>query len=526
MLPTRAASHRSHLDLPFCRPQIRCIAAGLIGTDTQEVLGAMKQLFTALLLSVFSLLGQAQSRGLPDFTELVEKQGPAVVNISTTQTARSNGRGAQPFPFDEDDPMFEFFRRFIPRQPGVPGFPGMPGVPGEPREFQSRSLGSGFIVSADGYILTNAHVVDAADEILVRLTDKRELKARVIGADKRSDVALIKIEATSLPTVRLGDPNVLKVGEWVVAIGSPFGFDNSVTAGIVSAKGRSLPQENYVPFIQTDVAVNPGNSGGPLFNLQGEVVGINSQIYSRSGGFMGISFAIPIDVAMDVQAQLRAAGKVSRGRIGVVIQEVSKELAESFGLNQAMGAAVNAVESGGPADKAGVAAGDVILKFDGKTVNSSSDLPRIVAATAPGSKVKIQLWRKGASREVTVVVGEIPEEKLAGRATRSGKPAERAANRLGLLVSELTAEQKRELKLNHGLLIDDVRGNSARAELRPGDVILAIISRGTSTELTGVEQFNKLLAALDKSANVTLLVRRGEMQTFVTIKGLSDRRAE
>ncbi|EXI82106.1 MAG: putative periplasmic serine endoprotease DegP-like precursor [Candidatus Accumulibacter appositus] len=483
----------------------------------------MKQLFAAFCLTVFSLLAQAQSRGLPDFTELVEKQGPAVVNISTTQSSRGNGRGAHPFPFDEDDPMFEFFRRFIPRQPGVPGVPGMPG---EPREFQSRSLGSGFIVSADGYILTNAHVVDAADEILVRLTDKRELKARVIGADKRSDVALIKIEATSLPTVRFGDPNVLKVGEWVVAIGSPFGFDNSVTAGIVSAKGRSLPQENYVPFIQTDVAVNPGNSGGPLFNLQGEVVGINSQIYSRSGGFMGISFAIPIDVAMDVQAQLRASGKVSRGRIGVVIQEVSKELAESFGLSKATGAVVNAVESGGPADKAGVEAGDVILKFDDKTVNSSSDLPRIVAATRPGSKVKLQLWRKGASREVSVVVGEIPEEKLASSTTGSGRPAERAANRLGLVVSELTAEQKRELKLKHGLLIDDVRGNAARAELRPGDVLLAIISRGTSTELSSAEQFNKLLLALDKSANVTLLVRRGELQTFVTIKGLPDRNGE
>jgi serine protease Do len=341
----------------------------------------MKQLLVAWVLTVFSLLAQAQnSRALPDFTELVERQGAAVVNISTTQTVRSNQRGAQPFPFDENDPMYEFFRRFIPRQPG------MPGLPGTPRQFESRSLGSGFVVSADGYILTNAHVVDSADEILVRLTDKREFKARVIGADKRTDVALIKIDATALPTVRLGDPGLLKVGEWVVAIGSPFGFDNSVTAGIVSAKGRSLPQENYVPFIQTDVAVNPGNSGGPLFNMRGEVVGINSQIYSRSGGFMGISFAIPIDVAMDVQAQLRASGKVSRGRIGVVIQEVTKELAESFGLSQAQGAAVNAVEKGGPAEKAGIEPGDVILKFDGKPIASSGDLPRIVGSSKPGSR--------------------------------------------------------------------------------------------------------------------------------------------
>jgi serine protease Do len=357
----------------------------------------MKQLLAAFLLATFSLLAQAQNRGLPDFTELVEKQGPAVVNISTTQTARSSGRGGQPFPFDENDPMNEFFRRFIPRQPGMPGFPGAP------RDFESRSLGSGFVVSADGYILTNAHVVDSADEILVRLTDKRELKARVIGTDKRTDVALIKIEATGLPTVRLGDPGTLKVGEWVVAIGSPFGFDNSVTAGIVSAKGRSLPQENYVPFIQTDAAVNPGNSGGPLFNLKGEVVGMNSQIYSRSGGFMGISFAIPIDVAMEVQAQLRASGKVSRGRIGIVIQEVNKDLADSFGLNKAQGAAVNAVEKGGPAEKAGIEPGDVILKFDGKAIVNSSDLPRIVGSTRPGSRVMIQVWRKGSSRDLPVV---------------------------------------------------------------------------------------------------------------------------
>ncbi len=478
----------------------------------------MKQLLAAFFLATFSLLAQAQNRGLPDFTELVEKQGPAVVNISTTQTARSSGRSGQPLPFDENDPMNEFFRRFIPRQPG------MPGLPGAPRDFESRSLGSGFVVSADGYILTNAHVVDSADEILVRLTDKRELKARVIGTDKRTDVALIKIEATGLPTVRLGDPGTLKVGEWVVAIGSPFGFDNSVTAGIVSAKGRSLPQENYVPFIQTDAAVNPGNSGGPLFNLKGEVVGMNSQIYSRSGGFMGISFAIPIDVAMEVQAQLRASGKVSRGRIGIVIQEVNKDLADSFGLSKAQGAAVNAVEKGGPAEKAGIEPGDVILKFDGKTIVNSSDLPRIVGSTRPGSRVMIQVWRKGSSRDLPVVVGEIAEEKVAARSKRGARPVERTANRLGLVVSELTAEQKRELKVNGGLLIEDVRSNAVRADLRPGDVILALISRGESTEIKSAEQFNRLLAQFDKAANVTLLVRRGEMQTFVTIKGLTERR--
>lgn len=480
----------------------------------------MKQIVAAFFFVVLSFSVQAQNRALPDFTELVEKQGAAVVNISTTQHARSGGRGAQPFPFDEDDPMFDFFRRFAPRQPGIPGFPGAP------REFESRSLGSGFIVSTDGYILTNAHVVDSADEILVRLTDKREFRARVIGADKRTDVALIKIEATGLPAVRLGDPSGLKVGEWVLAIGSPFGFDNSVTAGIVSAKGRSLPQENFVPFIQTDVAINPGNSGGPLFNMKGEVVGINSQIYSRSGGFMGISFAIPIDVAMDVQNQLRSSGKVSRGRIGVVIQEITKDLAESFGLPKAQGAAVNAVEKGGPADKAGIEPGDVILKFDGKSVTNSGDLPRIVGSTRPGAKVSIQVWRKGASRDLTVVVGEIPDEKLAAKNSKSTKPVEASGNRLGLVVSELTPEQKRDLKVTGGLVVEDIRGNAPRADLRPGDVILALIAHGASTEIKSVDQFNKLLLQLDKTANVTLLVRRGEMQTFVTIKGVPDKKGE
>ncbi len=475
----------------------------------------MKQIVSAFFLVLFSLTAQAQGRGLPDFTELAEKQGAAVVNISTTQVVRANGQALQPFGLDENDPMYEFFRRFAPRQPGVPG------APGTPREYQNRSLGSGFIISQDGYILTNAHVVDAADEILVRLTDKREFKAKVVGADKRTDVALIKIEAAALPAVRLGDASQLKVGEWVVAIGSPFGFDNSVTAGIVSAKGRSLPQENYVPFIQTDVAINPGNSGGPLFNMKGEVVGINSQIYSRSGGFMGISFAIPIDVAMDVQGQLRASGKVSRGRIGVVIQELTRELAESFGLATAQGAVVNAVERGGPADKAGVEAGDVILKFDGKPVANSSDLPRIVAASKPGTRITMQVWRKGALRDLTVVVGEVADE--GGKTARAAKPAEQPANRLGLVVSELNAEQRRDLKIDGGLLVEDVRGSAARSELRAGDVILALIVRGENIELRSVAQFNKLLGQVDKNANVTLLVRRGELQTFVTIKAGSER---
>jgi serine protease Do len=470
----------------------------------------MKRFLALLSFLLISSVAVAQTRGLPDFTELAERQGPAVVNISTTQVTR--GSQATPFPFDENDPAFEFFKRFMPRNHGGT----------TPREFENKSLGSGFIISGDGYILTNAHVVDGADEVTVRLTDKREFKAKTIGADKRTDVALLKIEASGLPVVKLGEPAQLKAGEWVVAIGSPFGFDNSVTAGIVSAKGRSLPQENYVPFIQTDVAINPGNSGGPLFNMRGEVVGINSQIYSRSGGYMGVSFAIPIDVAMDIQNQLRASGKVSRGRLGVVIQEVSKELADSLALGKPMGAVVNAVEKGGPADKAGLEPGDVILKFDGKPINASADLPRMVAATRPGTRSTVQVWRKGAMRDIAVTVGEMTDEKAASsRPARGGKPPEQQANRLGLVLNELTADQKRDLKMSSGLLVEDVRGTTSRADLRAGDIIVALISKGATTEVKTVDQFNKLLAQFEKGSNVTLLIRRGEMQTFVTIKGLN-----
>jgi serine protease Do len=318
--------------------------------------------------------------------------------------------------------------------------------------------------------------------------------------------------------VRFGDPNRLKVGEWVVAIGSPFGFDSTVTAGIVSAKGRSLPQENFVPFIQTDVAINPGNSGGPLFNLRGEVVGINSQIYSRTGGFMGLSFAIPIDVAMDIQSQLRQYGRISRGRIGVVIQEVSKELAESFGLTKAAGALVNAVEKGGPAEKAGVESGDIILKFNGRVVEGSSDLPRIVGSTRPGARASMEVWRKGATREVTVTVGELPEDRVATRDRGKSKPTEQAANRLGLVVTDVSAEQKRELKVNGGVVVEDVRANS-RADVRPGDVITAVTSKGHTTELRSAEQFNRLVAQIDRNTALTLHVRRGESNLFVTVKG-------
>jgi len=476
----------------------------------------MKRFFAFLSCCLMVGVVQAQNRSLPDFADLVEKQGAAVVNISTSQAPRGRS-SASPFPLDEGDPAFELFRRF---------FPKIPGTAPAPREFESRSLGSGFVIGGDGHILTNAHVIEDADEVVVRLTDKREFKARVIGADKRSDVALIKIEANGLPVVRLGNPEKLRVGEWVVAIGSPFGFDNSVTAGIVSAKGRALPQENYVPFIQTDVAINPGNSGGPLFNMAGEVIGINSQIYSRSGGYMGVSFAIPIDVAMDIQQQLRTSGKVSRGRLGVVIQEVSRELAESLALSRPQGAVVNAVEADGPAAKAGIEAGDVILRFDGKPINASAELPRLVAATPPGTRSVVQVWRKGKLRDLTVVLGKVADDESAtGKAAVGGKvPAPgQANNRLGLLLSELTAEQRREAGVAGGLLIEDVRAPGVQSDLQPGDIILAVISRGTTAEVKTVDQFNRLLAAFDKGSAVTLLIRRGKLQNFVTIRGNNGR---
>jgi len=469
-----------------------------------------------LWLAASCTLVLAQARELPDFTRLVDEQGNAVVNISTTQAVRRSGAAPQ-VPGIEDEEVLEFFRRFIPRQQ----------PPGQsPRERpESRSLGSGFIISADGYILTNAHVVEGADEINVRFTDKREFKARVIGADKRTDVALIKIDGTGLPLVKFGDPNKLKVGEWVVAIGSPFGFENTVTAGIVSAKGRSLPQENFVPFIQTDVAINPGNSGGPLFNMRGEVVGINSQIYSRTGGFMGLSFAIPIDVALDIQKQLRDKGRVARGRIGVVIQEVTRDLATSFGLDRPRGALVNSVEKGSPADKAGVEATDIIVSFDGKPVESSSDLPRIVGSTRPGSASTLEVWRKGKTQKLNITVAELQEDRVASAdrpGSRAKPQAEAPANRLGIVVGELSAEQKKGLNVSYGLVVTDVRPDS-KADVRKGDVLLTMVHKGQHTELKSVEQFNKILAGLDKNSVITLQVRRGESTAFVTISGLTDK---
>ncbi|HTH94702.1 MAG TPA: DegQ family serine endoprotease [Rhodocyclaceae bacterium] len=471
----------------------------------------MKKVMFGLLLTTAMQWSMAQT--LPDFADLAEKSGAAVVNVSTTQVVHANPNA---FPgLDPSDPAFELFKRFFPRQPGGPQ-----------RDYQNQSLGSGFIISADGYVLTNAHVVDAADSVVVKLNDKREFKAKVIGADRLTDVALLKIDATGLPVVKLGDPSKLRVGEWVMAIGSPFGFEQSVTAGIVSAKGRSLPDENYVPFIQTDVPINPGNSGGPLFNMKGEVIGINSQIYSRSGGYMGLSFSIPIDLAFDIQQQLRLHGKVSRGRMGVSIQEVSKELSQSFGMANPAGALVNSVESGGPADKAGVQAGDVILKFDGKPIAEASDLPRIVALAKPGDRVPLQVWRGGASKDLTLLVGEMP---VGGKAADSGRrqgDTAPAANRLGLVVHALSPEQRRALGISGGLVVDDVRDIAVRSDLRPGDLIRAVVVKGVQTELTTVDQFNTLLTKFDSKEPVTLWVRRGQTQLFVTIKPVTDKQPE
>jgi serine protease Do len=452
-----------------------------------------KILMAVLLLAPLSVF--AQTATLPDFADLAEKQGPSVVNISTTQTVRAN----QPAPPGaEEDPFFDFFRRFGPQTP---------------REYEARSLGSGVLISTDGFILTNSHVVEAADEITVRLIDKREFKAKVIGSDRRTDIAVLKIDATGLYGATIGDPAKLRVGEWVVAIGSPFGFENTVTAGIVSAKGRSLPQENFVPFIQTDVAINPGNSGGPLFNLKGEVVGINSMIFSRTGGFMGVSFAIPIDVAVDVAKQLQATGRVSRGRIGVVIQEVTKELAESFGLPKAAGALVNSVEKGGAADKAGIQASDVILKFDNKDVINSNELPRMVAATKPGTKVAIQIWRKGEKKDLQITVGETPEEHTAKR--QPGKKSNtEALTKLGLSAIDLTADQKHELNVSVGVLVENADGAAGKAGIRRGDVILAV----NNQEVKSVDELNRLVAPTDKPRTLALLVKRGDASLYVALR--------
>lgn len=475
---------------------------------------------TALCLSLLAATptnSQAQAQALPDFTELVEKVGPAVVNIRTTERGRSARSGGAAPEIDED--MLEFFRRFglpIPGNPGNPG--GRDPRRGQPQpqpdaDAQPRGVGSGFVLSADGFVMTNAHVVEGAEEVFVTLTDKREFKARVVGADKRSDVALVKIEATGLTSVRIGDVNRLKVGEWVMAIGSPFGLENTVTAGIVSAKARDTG--DLVPLIQTDVAINPGNSGGPLINLRGEVVGINSQIYSRSGGFMGISFAIPIDEASRVAEQLRSNGRVIRGRIGVQIDQVSKEVAESIGLGKPQGAFVRSVEAGGPAEKAGVEPGDIITKFEGRAVEKSGDLPRIVGAIKPGQKANLQVFRRGSYRDLSVTVVEFETDRPRKGNDKEPKAAPApVVSSWGLSVLDLTDAQRRELKIKGGVRVETVEGAAARAGLREGDVILAL----DNNDITSAKQFESILAKADKNKAVNVLVRRGEWVNYLLIR--------
>lgn len=437
------------------------------------------------------------ARDVMDVADLVETQGPAVVNISTTKLMKSNA--GQP----GIDEVPEIFRRFFPDMPAP-----NQGPRPRPRDIPARGEGSGFIVNSDGTILTNAHVVAGADEVVVKLTDKRKFTAKVIGSDARTDVAVLKITATNLPTVKLGDPSKLRVGEAVAAIGAPFGFENSVTAGIVSAKGRSLPSDSYVPFIQTDVAINPGNSGGPLFNMRGEVVGINSQIYSRSGGYQGVSFAIPVDLAMQVADQLKGKGKVARGWLGVSIQEVTSDLADSFGLDRPRGALIAQVMEDSPAEKAGLEASDVVLKFDGKPIEESGDLPRIVGMTKPGNKVAIEVWRKGQAKTLSIVPGDLPGDKTAAADGDDG------VDKSGLGLAELSAAQRRELKLDHGVLVEEASGDAARAGIQVGDVLLAV----NNTQIKTIADFKKAVAAVPKGKIAAILVRRGQGSLYIPLR--------
>lgn len=456
----------------------------------------MKQLLSFCLLFISA---QAFSQ-LPDFTDLVEQASPAVVNISTTQKPSGRFGGQMDIPQNIPD----FLRHFIPQQPR-----------GNPRgHSQERaSLGSGFIVSKDGYVLTNNHVIEGADHIFVRLNDRRELEAKLIGYDPSSDLALLKVEANNLPTVEVGNSEKLKVGEWVVAIGSPFGFDYSVTAGIVSAKGRSLPNENYVPFIQTDVAINPGNSGGPLFNLEGEVVGINSQIYTRSGGFMGLSFAIPMNVAMEVVSQLKENGVVSRGWLGVAIQEVDKNLAESFGLSKAAGALVSQVVQNGPAAAAGLQSGDIITEFNGSDVVLSSDLPHLVGRVRPGTKSHLKVIRNGKSKRLSVIIGELPQDDNMLASNRMPQQS-RQINRLGIEVIGLTAAQKKQFD-TQGVLVKSVsQGPGANAGLINGDVITMIFSE----IIRDVDDFERVVKQVPSGRYVPMQIVRRGTPMFITLR--------
>ncbi|VAX01028.1 HtrA protease/chaperone protein [hydrothermal vent metagenome] len=458
--------------------------------------------FVIFISFVFAQAVHAAS--LPNFTELVEQVGPAVVNISTTQKVKPHAGlppGMEMPDLPENSPWGELFKKFF----------GDKGAPSE--DFNTQSLGSGFIIDSSGYVITNNHVIRNAEEIIVRLTDRREFKAEVIGSDPRSDVALLKVDATGLPTVKMADADNLKVGEWVMAIGSPFGFDHSVSVGVVSAIGRNLPSENYVPFIQTDVAINPGNSGGPLFNLDGEVVGINSQIYSRTGGFMGLSFAIPMKVANEVVEQLKDKGKVTRGWLGILIQDVNRELAESFGMKQPKGAVVLRILEDSPASKAGFKVGDVVVDFDGVSINRSSDLPIAVGSTRTGSKVKVKVIREGKSKTLKVVIEELPsEEELAdSKPDKSSK-----LNRIGATVSDLTEAQRGTLDIQTGgVYVQKIgKGPARESGIKSGDVILKL----NGVDIKNAKQFRSIVKKLPTGKSLPILIQRRASPIFLVIK--------
>lgn len=481
------------------------VAAALSAGYVAGTRHADPQIITAAQAAALMPAEAAAKTGIPDFSGLVETYGPAVVNISAKHVVKqTTRRSMQQLPVDPNDPFYQFFKRFYGQFPGFNGGGGDEG--GGQDDTPSASLGSGFIISNDGYILTNAHVVDGANVVTVKLTDKREFRAKVVGADKQSDVAVLKISASNLPTVKIGDPSQSKVGQWVVAIGSPYGFDNTVTSGIISAKARSLPNENYTPFIQTDVPVNPGNSGGPLFNLQGQVIGINSMIYSQTGGFQGLSFAIPIDEAMRVKDELVKTGHVSRGRLGVAVQGVNQTLADSFGLQKPVGALVSSVDPGGPAAKAGLQAGDVILAVNGTAVNDSTDLPSQIASMKPGTKATLDVWRDKSKKQITVTLASLGDTKVAdsgAKATEQG--------RLGVAVRPLTPQERNGTSLTHGLLVQQSSGPAASAGIQPGDVILAVNGR----PVTSVDQLRQVISKAGNS--VALLIQRDNAQIFVPV---------
>ena len=468
-----------------------------------------------LMLAAVFVASSVQAKELPDFTELVEKYGNAVVNISTTQKVKHPKKRMFPHQLPKqipEGPFGDLFRHFFDNPNGPGGGGG--GGDGEPEYFDAKSLGSGFIISKDGYVITNHHVIKDASEIIIRLADRRELEAKLIGSDERSDIALLKLEAKDLPVVSVGDSSKVKVGEWVLAIGSPFGFDRTVTAGIVSAKGRSLPGGNYVPFIQTDVAINPGNSGGPLFDLDGKVIGINSQIYSRTGGFMGLSFAIPVDMAMQVVEQLKKNGHVARGWLGVLIQDVTRELAESFNMDKPRGALVAKVMPDSPAEKAGFKVGDVVLRFNGKDIIRSSGLPPLVGISPVGKKVKVEILRKGKTKVLRVKLGELPEDDT--KVAEMKKPHAADESRLNVVVIDLTVEQRAKLEIKDGgVLVNSVKAGPARkAGVRRGDVILMI----NNIDIKSTKHFKEVMEKLPTGKSMPLLVQRRGGPTFLALK--------